>query len=183
MDSSDCEILGRLAQLVRAPARQAGGRRFEPSIAHCKQPVDSNCQRVVSFDGISTYGNGFERTRGFLTSLAILSMIDCDMHALPEIGANFGANGRDQACSRSFENGDARLGKYKGRLDYDRLWSIQAVRGAAGHHDARHGRVRNVPADQAWPAGQPNEQDSTRPACFGRTRVQGGFPWGRSSSI
>ena len=28
------EQIGRLAQLVRAPARQAGGRRFEPSTAH-----------------------------------------------------------------------------------------------------------------------------------------------------
>jgi hypothetical protein len=29
-----CEQRGRLAQLVRAPALQAGGRRFEPCTAH-----------------------------------------------------------------------------------------------------------------------------------------------------
>ena len=29
-----CEFSGRLAQLARAPARQAGGHRFEPCIAH-----------------------------------------------------------------------------------------------------------------------------------------------------
>ena len=49
---------GRLAQLVRAPARQAGGRRFEPSTAHIQQPVDSTCQRVVLFDAVSTCGDG-----------------------------------------------------------------------------------------------------------------------------
>ena len=32
MDKS--EQFGRLAQLVRAPALQAGGRRFEPCTAH-----------------------------------------------------------------------------------------------------------------------------------------------------
>ena len=35
-------IYGRLAQLVRAPALQAGGRWFEPGIAHhCEGPLDS----------------------------------------------------------------------------------------------------------------------------------------------
>jgi hypothetical protein len=55
---TDRRFSGRLAQLVRAPARQAGGRKFEPSTAHIKQPVDNTCQRVVSFDGHSTCGNG-----------------------------------------------------------------------------------------------------------------------------
>lgn len=41
---------GRLAQLVRAPARQAGGHRFESRSAHLKQPVDTVCQRVVFID-------------------------------------------------------------------------------------------------------------------------------------
>jgi hypothetical protein len=36
---------GRLAQLVRALARQARGHWFEPSIAHCKRVVDRRCQR------------------------------------------------------------------------------------------------------------------------------------------
>ena len=33
-DRREGRNFGRLAQLARAPARQAGGRRFEPCIAH-----------------------------------------------------------------------------------------------------------------------------------------------------
>jgi hypothetical protein len=61
LSRASLKALGRLAQLVRAPARQAGGRRFEPSTAHSKQPVDSRCQRVVLFDEVSTCGNGIGR--------------------------------------------------------------------------------------------------------------------------
>jgi hypothetical protein len=34
---------GRLAQLARAPARQAGGHRFEPCIAHSTRPFTKPC--------------------------------------------------------------------------------------------------------------------------------------------
>lgn len=37
--------MGRLAQLVRAPALQAGGRQFEPVIAHHKE--DKACKDVL----------------------------------------------------------------------------------------------------------------------------------------
>src|SRR2546427_569480 len=43
------ESVGRLAQLVRAPALQAGGRRFEPCTAHhpCAPPFRGDVVQLV----------------------------------------------------------------------------------------------------------------------------------------
>ena len=48
-----------------------------PSTAHSKQPVDSTCQRVVLFDGVSTCGDGpgrppFPRSRFNLSRLTAI---------------------------------------------------------------------------------------------------------------
>jgi hypothetical protein len=74
-------------------ARQAGGHKFEPCTAHTTRPVDSRCQRVFSFDSVSTYGDGIFRLNSS-AALAILSRIDCNVHGLPLVGTSTGTSGQ-----------------------------------------------------------------------------------------
>jgi|SRR5580698_2710875 hypothetical protein len=64
---------GRLAQLVRAPALQAGGRRFEPCTAHqylqlCQSfretALKSNERRLRDFTHRFTFSISKEKSRG-----------------------------------------------------------------------------------------------------------------------
>ena len=74
-------------------ASQAGRRGFDPRLPLLMQPVDSRCQRVVLFDRVSTYGNGFDRGRLSRLRLPSLSRIDCNVLVLPVVGASVGASG------------------------------------------------------------------------------------------
>src|SRR6266581_6960883 len=59
------ESVGRLAQLVRAPALQAGGRRFEPCTAHhpCAPPFRGDVVQLVRTLPCHGRGRGFESRR------------------------------------------------------------------------------------------------------------------------
>ena len=47
------ELRGRLAQLVRAPVLQAGGRRFEPCTAHHQSPHKSRVPCIFALSPVS----------------------------------------------------------------------------------------------------------------------------------
>jgi hypothetical protein len=57
---------GRLAQLVRAPARQAGGHRFEPRTAHFLNPLAIVVNGFFLLENSPLWGTGDLVFRWFL---------------------------------------------------------------------------------------------------------------------
>jgi hypothetical protein len=113
-------VAGRLAQLVRAPALQAGGRRFEPCTAH---PASARIRAIRMVRRLSAAVGGLRRRRGRVPALVAFA---CSCSLLVGL---YGSRDRARAC-----RGARRL-RRRGHRRRDPIAGIRlaGVRIAAAH--------------------------------------------------